>query len=173
VAVLLHGTYNSLFLLGVIYPILALNVGALLILVSIIAKAEAESPYRTFPVHDWAHAVTVIGRGIRHDDANKDFYLRRGYYLLCGGLYGKASTDFRKAVLLSKDKSYANACLAAALALENDTVAARDLLGDRFESLSQSRRRSFRDSLARGLRGERRRTILGLLDGIYAPLCNA
>ena len=164
IAIFLHGTHNSLLLLGVIFPTIGLDIAALFMLASFISRTESESPYKSFPAREWAQAVSVISSGIRHDAGNKDFYLRRGYYYLCGGHYGKATEDFATALRLSPDKRFANACLSAANALSSNTAVSRELLDYRFQALSPSQRRSFRDSLARGLKGDKRRIILGQLD---------
>jgi RsiW-degrading membrane proteinase PrsW (M82 family) len=163
-AVFLHGTSNSLLLLDTLVPALLVDAISLYILYAILAKEAATSPYQAFPPRDWMTAVSLISRGIKFDPCNKNLFLRRGFYYLCGDRYPEALEDFKAMARLAEDKRYANACIALAQALLNDTVKARENLASKTSSLSASQRRSLHSSVARALKGTRRQSFMRQLE---------
>lgn len=91
-AVVLHGSYNTLLDYGQAGFALLLDFSVFVGLIMLMDKARQASPYRNFSKHDWRQAVGSLSAGIRCQPDNPDFLLRRGYYWLCGGQYRRACT---------------------------------------------------------------------------------
>jgi RsiW-degrading membrane proteinase PrsW (M82 family) len=163
-AVVLHGSYNTLLDYGLAGPALLLDLAVFVGIIVLIEKARQASPYRGFRKQDWQQAVGNLSQGIRHQPRNPGFYLRRGYYWLCGRQHRRAAADFAKASALSGGDPFYRAWEAAAELLDNGPALAEAVLEDMLRRLTPKRRQFFRQAAGQALHGSDWRRITLIVD---------
>lgn len=161
-AVVLHGSYNTLLRHDLAGLALVLDLGVFLGILALMEKTRQTSPYRSFRKQDWREAIGSLSAGIRNQPANPGFYLRRGYYWLCGKQNRRAALDFAKASALSGGDPFYRAWEATAELLDNGPVLAEAVLEDTLRRLTPKRRQFFRQAAGQALHGSdwRRVTII-------------
>jgi protease PrsW len=165
-AVVLHGSYNTMLDYHLAGLALVLDLAVFIGILALMEKTRQASPYRNFRKQDWQSAVGSLSAGIRSQPTNPGFYLRRGYYWLCGRQHRKAASDFAKASALSGGDPFYRAWEATAELLDNGPVLAEDVLEDMLRRLTPKRRRFFRQAAGQALHGSDWRRITIIADRV-------
>ena len=165
-AVVLHGSYNTLIDYGHLGFALLLDFAVFVGIIMLMDKARQASPYRNFSKHDWRQAVGSLSAGIRRQPDNPDFLLRRGYYWLCGGQYRRAGADFARASRLARRDPFYKAWEATAELLLCRLGSTDAALEDLLRQLTPKRLKFFRKAVGQALHGSDWRRITIIADRV-------
>jgi protease PrsW len=151
-AILLHGIDNTILYFKETAPFSAIaDIAMILALGLMMKKAEDASPYRTFPWHQWARALSAIQQGLDADPENPNLLFRRGLYNLSRGRWVDACVAFDGVVETGRRGDLARSFYAVALYASGETEPAEALFGDHWPKLSDRERRLFANSLLRAM----------------------